>query len=315
MDENEIESFVGEIESSDDGTIIGISEEEIELPEEEIIEEEESQEEEQEETENETEEESSTEETETETETKETQEESSNSFTYNVDGVDIEISSMEEAQQVIENMNTIPQSIDNWETIQKDLGLSLDDLSIISEIKKGNPEALAKIAKDAGISLEDLAFKEDVKDFVPNYKLPQFSEQDVFIKQLESNPKDFQDFTETLDMTDDSFVKGLASNVANLKQFQKHVKSGLAKKIIPAAKKKALLENKDMFQAYIEVGRELANSDKPKTEIKDTSKKKDINANKGKGSNTKTVERELTVEDIENMDEDEFNKRFGGTTI
>jgi hypothetical protein len=84
-------------------------------------------------------------------------------------------------------------------------------------------------------------------------------------------------------------------------------------KIIPEAKKRSLLTGEDFTTAYVDIGVKMLQEeeDKKKRKVPSNVKKLRDKASK-KPANTPKKKTEVSGDDIWNMSDEEFRKKFGG---
>lgn len=132
-------------------------------------------------------------------------------------------------------------------------GITMEDLQVLAETKKGNLEALGQIAKDAKL---DPLLVDPEKSYQPNanFAPKQSTEVDMYLDEIEANPENSKNFLDAISYVPDSFKTTLSSDAKVLRAFNTDVKSGLAKELLPEAIKLHSIHGGDFVQSYIEAG-------------------------------------------------------------
>lgn len=309
IDSDEVD-FSQEIVSSDDGSFILTSPEGTEEETEEVEEAEEEEVDFLDESEKETE-------TEIEEESEESESEEEISFKpfeAVINGEKISIDNAEEARKIIENLSKPKISQPNvWQQAQKELGVTTKDLALISAIKSGDKDALLFAAKEGGLDISQLIYDEAPTDFNKDFKPTVPTEGERIINEMTSTGE-LDAFSKIIDGTDENFITHL-SDVRNLDAFRRQVSSGKAAELMPLAKKRAAIEGITLFEAYAKVGHEQKQNEM-KTETKKvvvdkTSTKKTPPAKKAPRQSTSKKD----SDDIWEMSDEDFDKKYGGRKI
>ena len=111
---------------------------------------------------------------------------------------------------------------------------------------------------------------------------------------------------------DSEFKAKIMSNANDLKTFSEHIKNGLAQQIIPEAMKLVYTKGMNFSDAYVSVGLELTQTkQEPKKEERNLSdREKELRKKASESGNNQSNggKKTLTVDDIANMSDEEFEK-------
>ncbi len=190
--------------------------------------------------------------------------------------------------------------------------LSEDDLALLIDAKNGNKAAIAKLAKDSGVDIYDI---EDDSAYTKQFNPKFMSEVDEVAEEILQDETWSKNVQDTIKKVPDDFTQEIMGNAAALRNFANHVRSGLADKIIPEAKKSQIINGGSFLQNYISSGQRIHDED---TKTKKEQSKRKVNpraeklkkrASNKKGSNKGTDTKE-SGDAIWNMSTADFNKKY-----
>ena len=208
--------------------------------------------------------------------------------------------------------------------------LTTDDLNLLIEAKSGNKNALGKLLADAKIDPLDLETEEDrvdpdsytPKDYskdVPNYEMEQLKA--AIVRDSENAPV-VQNALQTMPEDMYEFV---SKETRAMSSLYDDVKSGLYQKVMPEVIKQQSLYGvqEPTLQTYLKVAEQYFQADggseqpqaepeqpapAPKATNKELNNKRKSAAPTPRG--TKTGKKSYIQKDLDNMDDDEFEKHF-----
>jgi len=235
-----------------------------------------------------------------------------------INGQIISLNSKDEMLAFIKNKGNVGNSTrhrkSQSEQIIEQGELSDSDLALLIDAKKGNKAAIAKLAKQSGVDIYDIdddAAGTYKQEFQPTFA----SEVDEVAQDIMEDTQLHTQFQEVVKGIPQDFAQIIATDAKALKNFSRHVKSGLAQKVIPEAIKQQMLYGGSFIDNYSKIGREMSESEqapeKSKTKRKENPRAKKLREraknHKGNNKGTKT---KITGEDVWNMSTDDFNKKY-----
>jgi len=189
--------------------------------------------------------------------------------------------------------------------------LTEKDLALIIDAKNGNKFAIAKLAKESGIDINEV-LEDDAENYTQKFQPKVMSEVDMVAEEILSDNDWKTKFQETLQSVPEDFIQDITVDPERLRNFGEHVKSGLAQRIIPLAIKSKILNGGTFLENYAKVGRRVTQEDTvpKKRKISPRAKEMKRRAVAPKGS-TESTKKETSGDDIWNMSDKEFEKKYG----
>lgn len=240
---------------------------------------------------------------------------------YNHGDTEIKITSKEEllayAKKGVEQNKSIREK-SNVELIAEQGDLSHDDMMLIINAKKGDKNALAKIAELGNVDLLDVE-NEDANSYKNEFQVETVSEVDTAINEILSDSVHSENFATFAKQVPESFSELLLKDAGVLRAFSTHVKTGLAAKVIPEAIKATQLTGGNFIDNYASIGRRVAAEMKASTtetkEVKKSDDSREVSDREQKlrerashDSKEKGGKKTgLSVDDIWNMSNEEFD--------
>ena len=206
--------------------------------------------------------------------------------------------------------------------ILQDNGLSSEDLNLLIEAKSGNKDAIAKLLADAKV--DPLEIEEGSKDYTPKEygkETPDFEMEqvkDTILADKEYSPL----VEEAISSMPDDMYDMVSSTPSNLDALYKDVKAGVYQEVMPEVIKIQSLygKTKPTMNLYVEVAAKMAeqrakadtgtnedSTEQQKVKTQERNNKRKKAAVSSTPNKAKTVD---VVKDINEMDDDEFNKAF-----
>lgn len=203
--------------------------------------------------------------------------------------------------------------------IMKDNGLSTEDLNLLVEAKNGNKDALAKLMSNAKVDPLDL--EEAKVDYTPqdHGKAPLDFEMEQVKESIVADTEYSGAVQKAVtDMPDDMY-EVVSQNAGNLNALYQDVKAGIYQEVMPEVMKLQTLYGKTAptMEMYMKVAEarqkrlaDTAGEPKQETvkEVKDTKRK--VNRKRAASSSKPNKAKVDVVEDINDLDDDEFMKAF-----
>ena len=153
-----------------------------------------------------------------------------------------------------QSMNSSTPS--NADQLMKQAGLDQEQLQLLVDAKNGDKAAIAKLIVDSKMDTDD--FDLDMADsYKPTWQPDLMSEADVVAQRIMAEPELGEKVKATFGQVPSDFSELIVGNAAALSDFANHVKTGLADKIIPQAKKMMALDGVDFATAYTTIGEEM----------------------------------------------------------
>jgi len=234
-----------------------------------------------------------------------------------LDGTSVKISSEKELRDAVKALSLRRQTsvINNEKRMLDQAGLTAEDISLLADIKSGSKAAINKLLEDQKLTLDDLEEAQNEK-YEKGFEYKEPTEVEILAEQITSDKAFHEEYVSEVSKIPKDFAEAIHSDPVAMKHFMRHVKTGLTKEIIPAAKKAAILENIPFHEAYAKIGRELAEA-KSKEKITETKKQKrevDVKSRKKRSSkrqNRSDTPKDFTPDEIANMSDEDFIKHFG----
>ncbi len=236
-----------------------------------------------------------------------------------VNGQNISINTKEEMLAFIKkgasSMGNKPSRKSTNDQIVEQGKLSQDDLKLLIDAKNGDKKAIAKLAKDSNIDIYDLG-DDDAVNYKATFNPTLRTEMDDIADDIIADNDWHDSFKKASNAVPPDFLNEIASNPSALRNFSNQVKSGLAQRIIPEAIKASMLNSDSFMNNYAKIGQRIYNEDQADPVEKKNVRKKDPRADKlreraknSKGSN-KGTKTKITGDDIWDMSDEEFNKKY-----
>ena len=131
--------------------------------------------------------------------------------------------------------------------------LSMDDLELIADIKRGNKDAINGIAKRYGVDIYDVNTDAEYRPS-QEVKYVERSEADEVAYDMQMNtPELFEQVRDTLSHVPRNVAEQIVGDGKILKAFKSDVENGIAQAVIPEAIKRASIYGGDFIEHYIEV--------------------------------------------------------------
>lgn len=167
---------------------------------------------------------------------------------FKANGREMKVESVNEAIQLMQmganyakKMTAIKPSLRLVKTMQKH-GVSEQDLSFFIDLKKKNPEAIARYLKEAGVDPLDLDLERSSEYKPKSYTA---SDQEVAFSQTLEELKDLPGYKETLDIVgnkwDDQSRTLVTQNPHSLHIIREHVETGVYDKVMAEVDKRRML--------------------------------------------------------------------------
>ena len=234
---------------------------------------------------------------------------------FEIAGQKIILNSEEELKAMLskgaESLARQDNSLSLEKTIIEQGKITADDLKLLIDAKNGDAKAIAKLAKISNIDILEVE-ADDADKYVNTFKPTIISDTEKVAREIASDKEHAEIFTKIASGLPMDFKQAIMSNANDLKTFSQHIKSGLAQQIIPEAMKKTFTEGISFSDAYVKVGLELSNKqpEQKKVERTLTDREKELRKKASEQGNNQSNggKKKLTVDDIANMPEEEFEK-------
>ena len=221
-------------------------------------------------------------------------------ITVKIDGIDVQLNSIEEVTKYVKNNKAKKSQAD---LMIEQSGISKEDIALLLAAKKVNKNAIAKLAQLGEVDLLDVD-EEMAKDFDGKFEVKEPTEVDNVASSILANKELASKFQDTVKQLPQSFTTAIAQNADMLRSFSIQVETGLAEKIIPEAIKRTKLDGGDFMDNYTAIGNEMIQSQARKPKNGNIDKVLDNNSQDQNESHNS----EITAEDIGNMSDEEFEK-------
>jgi hypothetical protein len=199
--------------------------------------------------------------------------------------------------------------------------LSMDDLNLLVELKKGNIQAASKLIGDANIDSLDLD-ADEAKGYKANNYAPEpvsfemETVQDTIKRDVEVLPK----VEEALNTMPEPFFNDISGNPTNLNALYLDVKSGVYEQVMPEMQKLATLNGQvpsvDLYRqaANIVASRtprkeEVANTPQPKVNPAREQARSEKRKAAASGTRKKGAAKPIKV-NFDDLDDEAFEKEF-----
>jgi len=194
-------------------------------------------------------------------------------------------------------------------------GLSAEDIALFIDAKNGDKNALAKIATQGKIDLLDVD-ENDADNYSQAFQVKEATDIERVAQSIVDNTELHNEFKNLTSGLPQSFMTAITSNAQDLQTFSEHVRSGLAREIIPEAIK-LTYQGMDFSQAYVNVGTRIMSDrsqeqEQPKAQSVSndrniSDREKDLRKKAREvPTSSQTTNQGLTEDDIWNMTDEEF---------
>jgi len=196
-----------------------------------------------------------------------------------------------------------------------------EQINLLIEISKGNPEALRRIIAEKEIDPMELADLEAISEsaqYVPEDVLP--SQEQLELQEVLESIEDTPTYRKTVDLFTDQFDEKsrsiVAENPSYIAAMNEDMQSGVAHRILGEIEYRKTVGKAPRgvsdIELYIQIAQELstdntntASQEHPKQDLTDQHNKRRQGMSKTKTTNTRT-QRKLSEYDVLNMSPEEF---------
>jgi len=236
-------------------------------------------------------------------------------ITVNVNGYDVEITSKEDMMAYIKKgADSFNKQPDKY-TVEKDIveqgKLSPEDLKLLVDAKNGSPEAIAKLAEIAKVDVYDID-TEVAKEYKPQFEPTVQSEIDIAANEIladESHANEFRQITNTLPQ---DFTEAVFSDANVMRNFSRHIKEGLAQKVIPQAINAQIRDGGSFMEHYSRIGEAMVRqAQQPKREVGQKEKELRKKASARASVSSEGTPRTDTADAIWDLTDAEFIEKYG----
>ena len=253
-----------------------------------------------------------------ETDNKEVEEDKTNEFKpieFEIAGQKITLKSEDELKAMLskgaESLSKQDNSLDLENEIIKQGKITADDLKLLIDAKNGDAKAIAKLAANSNIDILEVE-ADDADKYVPTFAPVIISDVEKVAREISADVEHANQFTKIASNLPQDFKAAIMSNANDLKTFSEHIRNGLAQQIIPEAMKLVYTKGMNFADAYVAVGTELTQTkQEPKKEernLTDRGKELRKKASESGNNQSNSGKKTLTVDDIANMSDEEFEK-------
>ena len=253
-----------------------------------------------------------------ETNNKEVEEDKTNEFKpieFEIAGQKITLKSEDELKAMLskgaESLSKQDNSLDLENEIIKQGKITADDLKLLIDAKNGDAKAIAKLAANSNIDILEVE-ADDADKYVPTFAPVIISDVEKVAREISADVEHANQFTKIASNLPQDFKAAIMSNANDLKTFSEHIRNGLAQQIIPEAMKLVYTKGMNFADAYVAVGTELTQTkQEPKKEERNlTDREKELRKKASESGNNQSNsgKKTLTVDDIANMSDEEFEK-------
>ena len=234
---------------------------------------------------------------------------------FEIAGQKIVLNSEEELKAMLskgaESISKQDKSLELESEIIKQGKITADDLKLLIDAKNGDAKAIAKLAKNSNINILDVD-EDDADSYVPTFAPNIVSDVERVAREISADTEHAAQFTSIASNLPNDFKTAIMSNANDLKVFSEHVKTGLAQKIIPEAMKLVYTKGMSFSDAYVAVGSDMVKvKEQPKQEERIlTDREKELRKKASESGNNQSNggKKTLTVDDIANMSDEDFEK-------
>lgn len=234
---------------------------------------------------------------------------------FEIAGQKIVLNSEEELKAMLskgaESISKQDKSLELESEIIKQGKITADDLKLLIDAKNGDTKAIAKLAKNSNINILDVD-EDDADSYVPTFAPNIVSDVERVAREISADTEHAAQFTSIASNLPNDFKTAIMSNANDLKVFSEHVKTGLAQKIIPEAMKLVYTKGMSFSDAYVAVGSDMVKvKEQPKQEERIlTDREKELRKKASESGNNQSNggKKTLTVDDIANMSDEDFEK-------
>ena len=210
-----------------------------------------------------------------------------------------------------ESISKQDKSLELESEIIKQGKITADDLKLLIDAKNGDAKAIAKLAKNSNINILD-GDEDDADSYVPTFAPNIVSDVERVAREISADTEHAAQFTSIASNLPNDFKTAIMSNANDLRVFSEHIKTGLAQKIIPEAMKLVYTKGMSFSDAYVAVGSEMVKvKEQPKQEERIlTDREKELRKKASESGNNQSNggKKTLTVDDIANMSDEDFEK-------
>ena len=234
---------------------------------------------------------------------------------FEIAGQKIVLNSEEELKAMLskgaESISNQDKSLELESEIIKQGKITADDLKLLIDAKNGDAKAIAKLAKNSNINILDVD-EDDADSYVPTFAPNIVSDVERVAREISADAEHAAQFTSIASNLPNDFKTAIMSNANDLRVFSEHIKTGLAQKIIPEAMKLVYTKGMSFSDAYVAVGSEMVKvKEQPKQEeriLTDREKELRKKASESGNNHSNSGKKTLTVDDIANMSDEDFEK-------
>jgi hypothetical protein len=144
-------------------------------------------------------------------------------------------------------------------------GLSLEELQILADAKRGDKAAFGTLAKQYGVDVYDIDTEAKYNP-TPQSAYVEHNEAEEIAKEIYSDPTLLQEVQNSFKSIPHNVAEEIVSRADLLDGFRKDVSTGVAQKVIPEVNKRMTIDSinknnigKNFYQYYGEVANELLN--------------------------------------------------------
>jgi len=245
-------------------------------------------------------------------------------MTVQVNGYDVEIKSQEElmafVQKGAESYKKEPESHQDEKAIIEQANLGTEELTLLKDALDGDMNAIAKIAEKAGIDPFDVE-KKMSEAYEPKFEATKPSEIDKAANEILADKELTESYQGIVKTVPEDFKSKIHGDATLLRNFGRHIKTGLAQKIIPEAIKRQIANpGEDFFESYSKVGMEMTAKTDTKTKTKEKEKPERVISDREKAMRDKLSdqkEENISGEDdnsakaIWKLTDEEFDEKYG----
>ena len=234
---------------------------------------------------------------------------------FEIAGQKITLKSEDELKAMLskgaESLSKQDNSLDLENEIIKQGKITADDLKLLIDAKNGDAKAIAKLAANSNIDILEVE-ADDADKYVPTFAPVIISDVEKVAREISADVEHANQFTKIASNLPQDFKAAIMSNANDLKTFSEHIRNGLAQQIIPEAMKLVYTKGMNFADAYVAVGTELTQTkQEPKKEERNlTDREKELRKKASESGNNQSNsgKKTLTVDDIANMSDEEFEK-------
>lgn len=238
-------------------------------------------------------------------------------ITVDVNGYEVEITSKEDMMAYIKkgaaSFAQKPEEKAEELEIVKQGDLSPEILKLAVDAKNGSKEAIAKLAEIAKVDILDVE-SDMANEYKAQFEPQQLSEVDKAANEILQDESHASEFKQIASSLPQEFTNQVFSDANTMRHFSRHIREGLAQKIIPRAINAQMRFGGSFMDHYTEIGTAIqaeANKPKERTIPKKTQKMREKAASSSRSSASDAAPRTDTAEDVWDMTDEEFEEKFG----